>query len=149
MKRRDFLVHTLAGVGMTSLVANKLPGCGPEPPKHLPREASAQCPGCDEVMEEGTYCAECNAVATRVGEYECPACAKVVKMGTYCPSENAFHFPPSAAADPQHGTPKGRWCDQCKRYSGLPNVTYCPKCEKPFDATLGVCPECKTPVENP
>jgi predicted amidophosphoribosyltransferase len=149
MKRRDFVVRALAGAFGTGLAASGL-GCYlPESPKKMPREASAQCPGCDEVMEEGTYCAKCNAVATRVGEYECPACAEVVKMGTYCPSENAFHFPPSAPKDPVCGLPKGPWCDQCKRYSGLPMVTYCPKCKKPFDATLGVCPDCKTPVENP
>ena len=149
MKRRDFFKHALAGAGAAGLAASGL-GCYlPESPKHMPRQFAAQCPVCDTEMEEDAYCQECNAIATAIGEYECPACGKVVRMGTYCEKQNAFHFGPSAPRCPKCGKPKGQWCEDCQRYSGLDNVTYCPKCQMPYPATGMPCPTCEPETKEP
>ena len=148
MNRRAFFAWVLVGAGAAGLAASGL-GCYlPESPKHMPRQFSAQCPVCGKQMEEGAYCMECNSIATATGEYECPTCEEVVRMGTYCYAGNAFHFGPSAPTCPKCGKPKGQWCETCQRYSGLENVTYCPKCEMPYPATGTPCPRCEPETKD-
>ena len=114
------------------------------------KKAEPACPVCGRKGAEGEYCAKCNAIVTAYGEFKCNRCGKTVKSGTWCPKHNVFRF--SVNNDekcPKCGKTKGTWCAGCGKYACLPSVTYCAKCQKPFDRvkTGGKCPKCHAKVE--
>ncbi|HUS91936.1 MAG TPA: family 16 glycoside hydrolase, partial [Phycisphaerae bacterium] len=108
-----------------------------------PLAALGKCPSCGKEGPEGWYCAKCNTVCTREGQFDCKKePGKKMTSGTYCPKANRFRFAPDAPTCAKCGKAKGMWCAPCEGYYMTAGVAYCEKCKKPYAKTPAGCPKC-------
>lgn len=77
------------------------------------------------------------------GKVHCDTCGKDMPAGKWCAKCNRFMLEGTVHCDKCNmDIPKGKWCAKCEKYVGVEGVSYCAKCDQPYNTVMG-CPGCK------